>query len=139
MALGPVLERTAPRTPQDESLASYAPKLDRDSGKIDWSRDCWYLDRLVRAMNPWPGAFTWVRHPDGAARKLKVYNALPVHRISGRIGVVERIGRRGLVVGCGTGGLLLKEVQIEGKRRLAAAEFVRGFPLEPGTSLENDH
>jgi methionyl-tRNA formyltransferase len=135
MALGPVLERTAPRTPQDESLATYAPKLDRDSGKIDWSRDCWYLDRLVRAMNPWPGAFTWVQHPDGSARKLKVYNALPVHRISGRIGVVERVGSRGIVVACGAGGLLLKEVQIEGRRRLAAAEFARGFSLPAGTSF----
>jgi len=139
MALGLVLERTAPRAPQDESLATYAPKLDRESGKIDWSRDCWYLDRLVRAMNPWPGAFSWLRHLDDAARKLKVYNALPVHRMSGRIGVVERVGRRGIAVGCGVGGLLLKEVQIEGKRRLAAAEFLRGFPLPPGTSLENDH
>jgi len=138
MALGLVLERTAPRAPQDESLATYAPKLDRESGKIDWSRDCWYLDRLVRAMNPWPGAFSWLRHLDDAARKLKVYNALPVHRMSGRIGVVERVGPRGIAVGCGVGGLLLKEVQIEGKRRLAAAEFLRGFPLPPGTSLESD-
>ena len=138
MALGLILERTARRTPQDESLATYAPKLDRESGKIDWSRDCWYLDRLVRAMNPWPGAFTWVQHPDGAARKLKVYNALPMHRIFGRIGVVERVGPRGIVVGCGAGGLLLKEVQIEGKRRLSAAEFVRGFSLPPGTALGND-
>ena len=137
MALGLIMERTAPRTPQDESLATYAPKLDRESGKIDWSRDCWYLDRLVRAMNPWPGALTWVQHPDGAARKLKVYNALPMHRISGRIGVVERVGPRGIVVGCGAGGLLLKEVQIEGKRRLSAAEFVRGFSLPPGTALGN--
>jgi methionyl-tRNA formyltransferase len=135
IALQLVLERTAPRIPQDESLATYAPKLDRESGKVDWSRDCWHLDRLVRAMNPWPGAFTWVQHPDGAARKLKVYNALPVHRMSGRIGVVERVGRRGIVVGCGAGGLLLKEVQIEGKRRLAAAEFARGFSLPAGTSL----
>src|SRR6516164_2467858 len=135
MALGLIMERTAPRTPQDESLATYAPKLDRESGKIDWSRDCWYLDRLVRAMNPWPGAFTWVQHPDGAARKLKVYNALPMHRIFGRIGVVERVGPRGIVVGCGAGGLLLKEVQIEGKRRISAAELVRGLSLPPGTAL----
>ena len=57
--------------------------------------------------------------------------------MSGAIGVVERVGCRGVSVGCGAGGLLLREVQIEGKRRLAAAEFVRGFPLEPGTSLGN--
>jgi methionyl-tRNA formyltransferase len=136
-ALDLVLQRTAPRIRQDESQATYAPKLNRESGVIDWSRDCWYLDRLVRAMNPWPGAFTWVKNPGGTLKKLKIHNALPVHRMSGRIGVVEQVGRRGISVACGAGGLLLRAVQIEGKRRLAAAEFVRGFPLEPGTSLGN--
>jgi methionyl-tRNA formyltransferase len=137
-ALDLVLERRAPRTPQDESQATYAPKLNRESGMIDWAGDCWSLDRLVRAMNPWPGAFTWVKTAAGMVRKLKIHKALPVHRMSGRIGVVERVGRRGISVGCGSGGLLLREVQIEGKRRQAAAEFVRGFPLPAGTSLGND-
>lgn len=136
-ALELVLGRRAPRTPQNESQATYAPKLNRESGIIDWSRDCWYLDRLVRAMNPWPGAFTWVKNPGGSLRKLKIHNALPVHRMSGAIGVVQRVGRRGIFVGCGGGGLLLKDVQIEGKRRLTAAEFVRGFPIPAGTSLGN--
>jgi methionyl-tRNA formyltransferase len=138
MALELLLERKAPSIPQDESEATYAPKLNRESGTIDWSRDCWYLDRLVRAMNPWPGAFTWVQHSDGKERKLKIHRALPMHRMRGRAGIVERVGRRGIVVGCGAGGLLLKEVQIEGKRRLETAEFVRGFPLRAGTSLAKD-
>jgi methionyl-tRNA formyltransferase len=137
-ALELLLAGKAPRIPQDESRATYAPKLERESGAIDWSRDCWYLDRLVRAMNPWPGAFTWVQSADGAARKFKIHSALPMHRMAGRIGVVERVGRRGIAVGCGAGGLLLREVQLEGKRRLAATEFVRGFPLPAGTSLGND-
>jgi methionyl-tRNA formyltransferase len=138
LALELVVGRKAPRIPQDESRATYAPKLNRESGTIDWSSDCWYLDRLVRAMNPWPDAFTWVQHLDGTIRKLKIHRALPMHRMRGRIAVVERVGRRGIVVGCGTGGLLLREVQIEGKRRLTAAEFVRGFPLPAGTSLAKD-
>jgi methionyl-tRNA formyltransferase len=137
--LGPALELLlagkAPRIPQDESQATYAPKLERESGAIDWSRDCWYLDRLVRAMNPWPGAFTWVQNPDGMAKKLKIHSALPLHRMPGRIGVVERAGSRGIAVGCGMGGLLLREVQLEGKRRLPAAEFVRGFRLPLGAGL----
>jgi methionyl-tRNA formyltransferase len=137
IALGLLLERRAPRILQDESLATYAPKLDRESGKIEWSRDCWYLDRMIRAMNPWPGAFTWVQYPDGAVRKLKIHNALPMHRMSGASGVIQRVRHRGISVGCGAGGLLLREVQVEGKRRLAAADFVRGFPLRPGTSLGN--
>jgi methionyl-tRNA formyltransferase len=137
-ALELLLAGKAPRIPQEESRATYAPKLERKSGAIDWSRDCWYLDRLVRAMNPWPGAFTWVQSSDGAVKKLKVHIALPMHRMAGRIGVVERVGRRGITVGCGGGSLLLREVQIEGKRRLAAAEFVRGFRLLVGTRLGVD-
>jgi methionyl-tRNA formyltransferase len=135
LALQLVLERKAPRMVQDESQATYAPKLDRDAGAIDWSRDCWYLDRLVRAMNPWPGAFTRFRNRDGSMRRLKIHRALPVHRMSGRIGIVKRVGRRGIAVGCGRGGLLLREIQVEGKRRLEAAEFLRGFPLAPGTAF----
>ena len=132
-ALDLILAEKASRIPQDESLATYAPKLDRDSGEIDWSCDCWYLDRLVRAMNPWPGAFTQLKTGDGPVKKLKIFRALPIHRMSGSRGVVERAGGRGIVVGCGSGGLLLREVQMEGRRRLAAQEFVRGFPLPPGT------
>jgi methionyl-tRNA formyltransferase len=134
-ALELLLAGKAPRIPQDESQATYAPKLERESGAIDWSRDCWYLDRMVRATNPWPGAFTWVQSAGGSARKLKVHSALPMHRMAGRIGVVEWVGRRGIAVGCGAGGLLLREVQLEGKRRLPAAEFVRGFRLSVGTRL----
>jgi len=137
-ALELVLENRVHRTPQDEAQATYAPKLSRESGKIDWSRDCWYLDRLVRAMNPWPGAYTWVKNPGALAKKLKIHSALPVHRMSGGDGVIQHVGQRGISVGCGAGGLLLREVQIEGKRRMAAADFVRGFPLEPGTSLGSD-
>ncbi len=138
-ALGPaldlILSQKAPRIPQEESHASYAPKLESGSGKIDWSLECWHLDRLVRAMDPWPGAFTLVRAADGAMRKLKVHRALPIHRFVGQPGVVNRVGSRGIVVTCGEGALLLLEVQLEGKRRMAAVEFLRGFPLPVGTIL----
>jgi methionyl-tRNA formyltransferase len=134
-ALDLILSQKAPRIPQEESQATYAPKLQSESGKIDWSQDCWYLDRLVRAMNPWPGAFTLVPTADDKVRKLKIHRALPIHRFAGKPGLVTRIGSRGIVVACGNGKLLLREVQLEGKRRLAAAEFGRGFALPIGTEL----
>ena len=134
-ALDLILSRKAPRIPQEESQASYASKLDSGSGEINWSQDCWQLDRLVRATNPWPGAFTHVRAPDGTVRKLKVHRALPIHRFAGKPGVVSRIGSRGMVVASGNGALLLLEVQLEGKRRMATAEFVRGFALPVGTAF----
>ena len=134
-ALDLILSQQAPRIPQDESQASYAPKLESESGKINWSQDCWHLDRLVRAMDPWPGAFTLVRAADDTVRKLKVHRALPIHRFAGKPGVVIWVGTRGIVVACGNGALLLLEVQLEGKRRMAATEFVRGFALPVGTAL----
>jgi len=134
-ALELILSDQAPRIPQDESKATYAAKLDRESGRIDWSQDCWHLDRLIRAMNPWPGAFTLARTAENEVKKLKIHRALPVHRISGEKGVVHRIGNRGILVACGRGALLLLEVQLEGKRRMSAAEFIRGFAMPVGTVL----
>ena len=66
-----ILSHQAPRIPQDESKATYAAKLDRESGRIDWSQDCWQLDRLIRAMNPWPGAFTLVRTAENSVKNSK--------------------------------------------------------------------
>jgi methionyl-tRNA formyltransferase len=130
-----LLSHKAPRLAQDESKATYAAKLDRESGRIDWSQDCWYLDRLIRAMNPWPGAFTLARTTGNVVKKLKIHRALPLHRLSGEIGVVHAIGNRGVLVACGQGALLLLEVQLEGKRRMSAVEFVRGFAMPVGMML----
>jgi methionyl-tRNA formyltransferase len=130
-----ILSHEAPRIPQDNSQATYAAKLGRESGRVDWAQDCWYLDRLIRAMNPWPGAFTLVRTAENLVKQLKVHRALPVHRVSGPPGVVQRIGNRGVLVACGRGALLLLEVQLEGKRRMSVVEFVRGFALPVGTAF----
>ena len=86
-------------------------------------------------MNPWPSAFTLVQTAVDTTRRLKVHRALPFHRFAGKPGVVGRIGNRGIVVGCGNGALMLLEVQLEGKRRMAATEFARGFALPAGTVL----
>jgi methionyl-tRNA formyltransferase len=125
---------TAPRIRQDEAQANYAPKLDRDSGRIDWTQPALYLDRLVRAMNPWPGAYT-VLESSGNLLRLKLHRVLPVHRLAGAPGAVIRHLRRGIIVGTGEGSLLLLEVQLEGKRRMSATEFLRGFSLPVGSRL----
>lgn len=131
-----LLTGEAGRIPQDNAAATYAPKLDRGSGRIDWAQSCWELDRHVRAMNPWPGAYTELAAPDGLVpRKLKVHRALPAHRFQGQEGVVIRTSRRGILIGCGNGALLLRELQLEGKKRLFAEEFLRGFPVVPGDRL----
>ena len=120
------LRGEAPRTPQEEKVATYAPKLDRESGKLDWTQTCWHLDRVIRAMNPWPGAYATL--PEG--KRLKIHRALPMHRHSGAPGQLVEITHRGMIIGCGEGSLLLFDVQLEGKRRMSALEFARGHTLK---------
>ncbi|HET6888246.1 MAG TPA: methionyl-tRNA formyltransferase [Candidatus Udaeobacter sp.] len=109
----------APRTPQDNAVATYAPKLKREDGKIDWSDPADAIERKIRAFNPWPGAFMKF---DG--RNLKIFSAaiVPVHGTPGEILRSENE----LVVAAGEEALSLCEVQLEGKRGMTAAEFLRG-------------
>jgi methionyl-tRNA formyltransferase len=131
-ALDLVAAGQAPRRPQDNALATYAPKLDRASGRIDWRQDHRAVERRVRALYPWPGAFTTL--PGGTT--LKIHGALPVARGAGQPGEVLAATSRGLLVAAGGGGgVLLREVQLEGKRRLPAADFLRGHPIAPGAML----
>jgi methionyl-tRNA formyltransferase len=134
-ALEMLIRGEAIRIPQAEDRATYAGKLDRDSGLVRWNESCWQIDRLVRAMNPWPGAYTLVSLPEQPPRRLKLHRVLPMHRRTGAPGQVLGSTKRGLIIGTGTGSLLLLEVQLEGKRRMSASDFVRGFPLPAGALL----
>jgi methionyl-tRNA formyltransferase len=129
-----LLAGKAPRQPQDAALATYAPKLSRESGTIDWRASQLAIDRRIRAMNPWPAAHTSVPMPEGR-RQLKVFSCIPHRRESGAPGSVLAADRRGLLVAAGEGAVLLREVQLEGKRRMAAHDFLLGHPLAPGTVL----
>jgi methionyl-tRNA formyltransferase len=112
-------QAAAPRTPQDNTCASYAPKLKREDGKIDWSEAAELIERKIRAFNPWPGAFMEF---DG--RNLKIFSAVivPIHGTPGEILRSENE----LVIAAGEEALSLCEVQLEGKRRMTTAEFLRG-------------
>jgi methionyl-tRNA formyltransferase len=124
----------APRVPQDQTQATYAPKLRREHGEIVWGATHEEIDRKVRGMNPWPGAFTSIPGPHGV-RKLKVFSCIQHSRISGSPGTVLRSDKHGILVAAGRGAVLLREVQPEGKRRMPAEEFLRGNPVEPGVIL----
>jgi len=114
-----LVEGSAPRAPQDNSLATYAPKLKRDDGRIDWSEPAEMIERKIRAFYPWPGAFTKIER-----LTLKIFSA-SVFDLSGEPGEILR-SEKELVIAAGTGALSLSEVQLEGKRRMSAAEFLRG-------------
>jgi methionyl-tRNA formyltransferase len=117
---------TAPRIPQDNTVATYAPKLKREDGKIDWSEPAEVIERKIRAFNPWPGAFMRI---DG--RNLKIFSASIVDR---RGAPGEILGsEKELVIAAGKGALSLGNVQLEGKRRMSASEFLRGHAASSRT------
>src|SRR5436190_13802882 len=99
---------TAPRTPQDNTLATYAPKLKREHGKINWSESAEVIERKIRGFNPWPGAFTQI-----GGQNLKVFSATLVD-LSGQPGEILR-SQGQLVIAAGRGALSLGDVQLEGK------------------------
>ena len=121
------------RVPQDLSRVTYAAKLYRENGVIDWSLNAISIERKIRAMNPWPASYTTL--PGTAVRKLKVFSAIVCRKISGPAGEVLQADRRGLLVGCGQGAVLLREIQLEGKRRMTVREFLPGNPIACGTIL----
>jgi methionyl-tRNA formyltransferase len=122
--------RLAARAQPDEGV-TYAAKLAREDAAIDWTRDSVQVDRQVRALSPSPGAVTHL-----AGERLKVWAAHPLpDRPSPGPGIVAGADGRGIVVGCGAGVLQITELQLAGGRRLAAAAFLSGRPLAPGTRL----
>jgi methionyl-tRNA formyltransferase len=114
---------SAPRTPQENTLATYAPKLKREDGKIDWTDPAEVIERKIRAFDPWPGAFMTI-HANGT-RNLKIFSAEVVD-FQGVPGETLR-SQNEFVVAAGKNALSLREVQLEGKRRMSAAEFLRGY------------
>jgi methionyl-tRNA formyltransferase len=114
----------APRTPQDNAVATYARKLKREDGKIDWSDPADAIERKIRAFDPWPGAFMTVS--TNGTRNLKIFSATVID-LRGKPGKILR-SEAELVVAAGEGALSLGEVQLEGKRRMSAMEFLRGHP-----------
>ena len=121
-------KKIAPRVPQNNALATYAPKLNRDDGKIDWAEGAEVIERKVRAFNPWPGAFTTVAAKLGKPRNLKIFSASIVD-LAAEPGEILQTEERGLVIAASDRALSLEEVQPEGKRRMTSAEFLRGFDV----------
>ena len=115
--------------PQDESRATYAPKIDREMAKLVWERDATTLVRQIRAFDPVPGS--WAMLNGGI---LKLFGAREVAG-TGTPGSVLAAGDR-LVVAAGRGAVAIQEVQPAGKTRLSVAAWVRGRGIAPGQRLE---
>lgn len=136
-ALPLILAGRAPHIPQNHAEATPAPKLTKESGRVNWSAPASEADRLIRAMHPWPGPFTFFPGHSGQPARLKIHAAEPTEG-SGPPGTVLRAAGDDIVVACGEGAMRLIEVQAEGRKRMGAREFLAGTPLAEGTVLGAD-
>jgi methionyl-tRNA formyltransferase len=121
-----VEKSTAPRVPQDIALKSYAPKLKKENGKIDWRKDSATLHNHIRGMTPWPGAQTTVGGEPVKILKARVHSLAGEHTPGSVLGVSE-VG--GIEVAAGSGSIAVLVIQPAGKKPMAAADFARGRRL----------
>jgi len=122
--------------PQPAEGATYARKISKDDGWVNWAKPAEEIGRRLRAFTPWPGAFTWHTDAAGLRRRLKLWRATPVAEVSGPAGQIVEAGDGRLVVACGSGALEVSELQREGGRRLSVAEFLAGGLLRSGDRLD---
>jgi methionyl-tRNA formyltransferase len=118
--------------PQDDFGATYAPKLGKHEAEIDWRSKAENIERAVRAFNPSPGAYSRIH---GTA--IKIWQASTTPGTRGVPGQIVAVEHRGIVVACGDGALILEIVQKSGGKKLSAASFLLGYPLQPGDRFEN--
>ena len=128
-ALAKIEAGSARLMPQPAEGASYARKIATAEAELDWTRPCLELERAVRALRPAPGARTKLR-----GEPVKIWRARCIAR-RGTPGEVLESSADGILIGCGEGALLATELQRAGGTRLAAADFLRGFPVSRGDRL----
>jgi methionyl-tRNA formyltransferase len=117
---------------QDESGVTFAPLLKKEDGLIDWAQPATMIERQVRGFDPWPGAYSHI-----SGKLLKIHRARVVAAdTTGTPGEILRGDAEGLWVATGSGVLGLEDVQFENRKKLSAAEFLRGARVKPGDRLQ---
>lgn len=125
-----IKDGTAVRVPQDHSLAGeYAKMLDKHMGAIDFEKDAEAIERLIRGLNPWPSAYTKL---NGKTCKLWLADVDDTE-YEGSCGTVVKVTKNDFTIKTGKGGLVVKELQLEGKKRMDAGAFMRGVVIKEGT------
>ena len=139
---GPLLLRTidqledgsAVRIPQCEEESTYAPKLEKTMGNIDWTMDADRIERLVRGLNSWPGTFTKIH-----GKTVKIWDCdvvcqetLTENQAAATPGTVIVSEKDQLIVKAGNGALSLRMLQPEGKKNMTVDAYLRGYPIAQG-------
>jgi methionyl-tRNA formyltransferase len=120
---------------QGDSPTAYASMLNKYMGNIDWTKDAVSIERLVRGLNPWPSAYTRL---NGKTLKIWDCEVISQDALKGTCGEILKITKNALIVQTGSGALAVKELQLEGKKRMDTGAFLRGFQVETGTILKAD-
>lgn len=138
---GELLERTligleagtiVPEKQDDSQAGEYARMLDKELGHIDFNQPAVVIERLIRGLNPWPSAYTYI---DG--KTLKIWEAEVLDRNYGcEYGEVAEVTRNSLIIQTGVGALSVKSVQLEGKKRMDISAFLNGYTIEKGTRMD---
>lgn len=118
---------------QKDELSSYAKKLTKAMGQIDWSKDAVSLERWIRGLNSWPSAYTFF-----GGKTLKIWEARVAEENGAQKaepGQVVSVSREGFTVACGQGALQILSLQLEGKKRVLTREFLLGYQVKPGMIL----
>jgi len=118
---------------QKDEEATYAPRLVKQDGLVDWKNSAVEIERQVRAMQPWPGAFTlW------GGKTLKIFDSEIVCDVPAKASPGSVIDTTELIVATGEGSIRIKNLQIEGKKRMSATEFLRGYSIDEETVLGDE-
>ncbi len=123
---------TLERIPQNHEIATYEPKMDKELGRVDWTKGAQEIDWLVRGVTPWPGAFTTL-----GDQTMKLFD---VTRVSDQPtlspgGIVAADAKRGLIVSCADADMKLTTIQMPGAKRMNAADYLRGHSIDTGICL----
>ncbi len=116
---------------QDDELSCYAPMMKKEDGLINWQKSAVEIHNQVRGLDPWPGAYTYLDE-----EALKIAETTVAVDLSGEPGTILSADKAGVVVACGEGSLIIDGLQLPGKKRLSAMNFLSGKPLFAGTQLQ---
>jgi len=131
-AVHALVQGTAERTPQDAALASHSGKLTRNDALIDWTTDAAEIACKIRAMNPWPVAWTVIPLRDGTVREVKIFSAILKQKPCGPSGEILAADDNGVLIAAKRGAILLREIQMEGRKRMQAGLWQMGTPVARG-------
>ena len=123
---------TAKREKQDDELSCYAPMISKETGHIDWSKNGGEILNLIRGTNPWPMSYSLY---EGVP--MKIIRGTLEKNIKGTDGEIIRADKNGILVACGGGcGILIKEIQMQGSKRMDVASYLNGHEIKVNTILE---